>query len=1051
MKKQTYKWLRNVGLSLMGAAILTGCADENFDAPTVGDEVQLTFAVAESPVVTESTRAGKVDNFIDNLHVLIYNNSNNQLVSVQDLGSVGGKEDGGKFSKSVTLGSLSENDTYTFYAITNSSDKVPGIGSNISQLSTKEDNLSGNYISMSGKVVCKKSELTSNDNMIVLHRNVAKLNVTLNAESVGDIPAGFTVTSYSVLNALPITYINAGADNLTAGTGTSPENGVAMDDNRFVYMAPKGVATDLNVLINTNKGWYCVPMSGITDIKPNHHYQVQVKKFLSDGFSSADEAKTAPLANLDVTVIDHSPKVFSLVSTGTHTLGVPESIETRSSSDDEQPLSIKTICKETGNCTSTEKPVVTVTDGADWIKVEGVAIQKNGDNGNNVPEEPSTAVFYEQELKFSPLIGGDYREGKVMVKWGVLTRTVKIRQYSQFNGSALGTFTITSTSAPGSSSINGDNYFDTFLKTKAVGVDETAMCGVDRVQGFHFPMGLRQYKDGSNTTYSYKLTNVKTEYQGGSYVIKLKDGSKFAGKVKINDTTLDDSHTATGTSLNNNGINITWEAGDSWDYIAEDGALIIEVTKGENTTHFSYDLYHTGFFYNPEEESYLVSGTNPSNKFLYYEVIPVETLGKTFYWLDRNIGATAAGMYIENENGVNDMDASETNPFVVGSQGNLYGISNSDGNTLDASYCPPGFRVPTMTEFNSMTNLAAFKTVGDNSPVKNKTYWTAYLQDSNSGRLIHFPKNRYVQAGGTKAGTGNTGYYWTCTQAVGASGSEKGKWWQAVTISGGAASVIRYRAYEGSETDQLAGMSIRAIKDEGSTTETLWSYKLEVDGSVDGGYTHVYLYALVNGSRVPLNNWPGDQITRYSEISKKFDYDFTSYSNYDNVYVILNRVRDSDDSDIELRNKLEASWFSGTGKATPASRGYRVMSGNQTPWQTRVTVPYSGASGDETVTYRIYWYKDDVSNGNYRDRIQYRIGSTGTVSTKVQTGTAYFSGSYRYYVDLTVAKDADLQVRANNSSLNNSWDGSTSTGYKSVKNSSTSVSGQTYNYTNLLY
>ncbi|MDE7431604.1 MAG: hypothetical protein K2N34_06800, partial [Lachnospiraceae bacterium] len=896
MKNKSYKWLSKVGLTLFAASILTGCADDNFSAPSNGDEVLLNFAVAEPTIV--QTRADK-DNDINNVTILVYNSSD-ELVSKQDYDEAVTET---KFYKSFNLSAISsETGTLTFYALTNCKDKLGSIstssaeGKKLSTLQAITDNMSGTALTMSAKVQCAANEITDDANTFVLNRNAAKLSVGI--ADPNEIEPAFQVQSIKVLNALPETYITTAADK---GWGTGNVTTIASGDNNCVYMAPKADAKEISVLIyalyNNTPGWYRSALKGldaedrtktkeIASIEANHYYQLLVNKVVGPGYATEDDAKNAALSNMELVVVDHAPKVMSLISTGTHTLGVPEKLEVNNIKEVEENLIIKTICKEGSTCSVTANPVVTVIEGSDWISINGAVTDGTGDNGDNNPEAPAVGKFWSQSLTIKPLVGGEYREGIVEVKWESLTRTVIIAQSGKFNGSALGTFTINMANNPNEST-KSENYFDTFLKTTTVGVDKEAMCGVERTQGLHFPIGLQSAatdpgNTGTLTTYTYTLNGIKDEFRG-SYKIYLKSGSRFSGKLKVGSETLSGNKTVEGNFDGSTSIEFSLTSA-SWDYIAEPRALVIEVTKGNVTTTFAYDLYQTGFFYKPGTETGRVEGSNIADKYYYYEVISVTANGSTKYWLDRNIGATAAGMYIEDANGANGFPG-ESNPFVSGSQGNLYGISNTANQTLDKQICPPGFRIPTVSEFNNLTASAQFKTVSDKTPVSKAVYWTSYYSDNISNRQIHFPKNRYVQAGGSKVGDGFSGYYWTRSGAIGASGSEVGKWWQAVKISGGAASTIRSRAWEGDNNSSLTGMSIRAVRNS-SVDETLKSYKLQVTG-----YTNVYLYIIdETGTRVPLNNWPGDQILPYNGADETIDYDFNSYVEYSNVFVILNKI-----------------------------------------------------------------------------------------------------------------------------------------------------------------
>lgn len=972
MKTKSYKWLSTVGLTLFGASILTGCADDNFNAPNLSDEITINFALADTPVV--ATRSGVTDNYIDNIVLLVYNSSD-ELINRQDISKKSTVVNDAKFTATVKMTDIREEaGTLTFYAVANDNgvlDDVKTTGSKkaLSDLATLTDDLSGTYLSMSAKVESTAADLQSKD--FELHRNAAKWSVGYAEDH--QIEPGFAVKQFKVGNALPTTFVISAADG-KEGTGTATTfSSIAAND--IIYVAPKTTASDMYVLINatynTIDGWYKVAMKNGFKVEANHKYEVQIKAVTSPGFSTEEEAIKAAPVNMEAEVKDHCPVVYSLSSTGTHTLGTAETIELSNTSVADCNLLIKTVCIEAGTCSNTTLPEVTVVTGEDWISVSGSVVSTS-----TTDDSPNVGKFYSQTLKILPLVGGNERTGKVMVKWGELTRYVEIHQVGVFNGAALGQFTISSKNDP-SGNLDKVEYWSQFLGNDVAGVDEEAMCGTIRNHGLHFPIGLQEEatdpdKTSTLTTYSYTLSNIVENYQG-SYVISLKQGSKFSGKLKVGNTILTASDKANGTFTASTSLDISLTS-SSWDYIAEEGALIVKVTKDEKTTEFAYDLYQTGFFYKPSSEQYRRDGVE-TNKRLYYEVIKSTAGGTTTYWLDRNIGATAAGMYIEDANGADYMsDASS--PFISGSQGGLYGISNEKSKSLDKELVPPGFRVPTASEFTRLTAASSFKTVSEKAPGNNKTYWTSYFNDPTSGRNVYFSKYRMIQSNGYKAGDGNTGYYWTRTEAVGASGDEVGYWWQAVKISGGSASIVRYRNQESGQSG-LTALSVRAVRNT-AVVETVETYGLTVKG-----YTHVYLYTVDDtGSRVPLNNWPGDQITTYNAATANsgnnpYDYDFTAFSKYSNVYVVLNKVNG---------NKVESSWFNGSGEATPGSKGWLIDA-----WSNRVTVPNDEVNDDGTIQYIIYWRKNVA--GSYYNKIDIVDGST----TITRDGANYAShGDYNY-------------------------------------------------------
>ncbi|MBD5292403.1 MAG: hypothetical protein HDS23_04010, partial [Bacteroides sp.] len=96
-----------------------------------------------------------------------------------------------------------------------------------------------------------------------------------------------------------------------------------------------------------------------------------------------------------------------------------------------------------------------------------------------------------------------------------------------------------------------------------------------------------------------------------------------------------------------------------------------------------------------------------------------------------------------------------------------------------------------------------------------------------------------------------------------------------------------------------------------------------------------------------------------------------------------------------------------------------------------------GNSGDNEgdKVYRIAWYKDSPSNGNYRDAVRYRIGgANGSVVATSNDGT-------RFYVDVKASQYTDSDwVELYRSSDNGN-------AYKvDIKNMISTNSGNGYDY-----
>ena len=165
-------------------------------------------------------------------------------------------------------------------------------------------------------------------------------------------------------------------------------------------------------------------------------------------------------------------------------------------------------------------------------------------------------------------------------------------------------------------------------------------------------------------------------------------------------------------------------------------------------------------------------------------------------------------------------------------------------------------------------------------------YWDARYETGNPDQgTVYFPKNG-MWYGGAAAGTGDTGYYWTQTAALGASGDERGYWLQNMQLSGSNASANRYRIFREGEQDPT-GMSVRCVYNS-RVVETSHRYECYVKG-----YTHVFLYYEdAEGGRTYLNTWPGEMISIYdtNALSMYHTFAYESVTDYPELKVVFNLV-----------------------------------------------------------------------------------------------------------------------------------------------------------------
>ena len=417
------------------------------------------------------------------------------------------------------------------------------------------------------------------------------------------------------------------------------------------------------------------------------------------------------------------------------------------------------------------------------------------------------------------------------------------------------------------------------------GINPEAMGGKVRTEGFHAPMS-----DYQQFVYTFTLP-VDDNYADCSWQVEVDEDYK--DKLLFWDG--DASTPGEGsTSLRPKGTGMTGqtftftndllalqEGGD----IKKDAyrygkkAFRIVVTRDGVEETYAYDLYHTGVFnYDDGTSEYRTDGqTDPG--WYYYEVI---LMGRN-YWLDRNLGAKSSAYYSKDTSLGNDDAAGGLYRIAEAPVGGEVNIIS--GKELE-KIAPKGFRVPYMSEFQALTTDSRFRQ--EFVYATGGGYWDARYETGNPDQgTVYFPKNG-MWYGGAAAGTGDTGYYWTQTAALGASGDERGYWLQNMQLSGSNASANRYRIFStGNDEANRTGMSVRCVYNS-RVVETSHRYECYVKG-----YTHVFLYYEdAEGGRTYLNTWPGEMISIYDEkaLSMYHTFAYESVTDYPELKVVFNRV-----------------------------------------------------------------------------------------------------------------------------------------------------------------
>lgn len=916
--------------------------------------MQLTISVPASQTVV--TRGGTVDeNTVENLSVLVFSSKEDgavleqkQQFSETELEDV--TPDGGTVCKRFTVRLTPAKGSKAVYVVANVNLQLENLTADgettladVRKLVTSMETgiLTGEKapFAMSACIETTVPGIALVEKTIPLIRSVAKFTLQIE-EGVNPkfseplIRVWYAQTSGSILTGADVT------DNPTPPALTSmPGRAIAASEGGvplYVYPsqgwnAGSTIRRSCVIVAAKYNGESCYYRVNLVDkegkellIRPNHHYELIVTDVKSPGYATEQEALENSPSGIAVTILDHEPQVFDMVTDGTYELGVSDTIHMASKATEAVTGALYVRCYPSS--ASSEEVSLKVVEGNEWLSAS-----------NTVPSSSNSeedGMLYTYTLTAAANPTGLSRVGKVEVAYHSLKRIVTVVQDDEFLSFELGTIQLAveeyerndEGAITSKTSLSVSNDYWKFIRNKLkdsplFGISAEAMNGLIRTEGFHAPM-----TDYMRFIYTYKLetTNeVVSKYTGWKWEVELADDYK--GKLRFwsgstsntGDGSLDNLPNGTigGSSDTDKYFTFTNELLDivQNEQIVENAyrvgkdAFRIKLTSPDDsqTVTYAYDLYYTGVFQYMDSNSSTnvgrhVVGNTLDSGWYYYEVV---LMGNN-YWLDRNLGAKSSGYYIEEEDGSSFLSGGDW-PFLDDSKGALFSIA-SERSGVDGTYvpsvsdemCPKGFRVPYVSEFAALQADKDFHTELVNQV--GKDYWDAYFDNGQYG-MVRFPRAR-MYSDGVKKGDARAGYYWTRTPALGASGTEEGYWLQFMKFAGANLSAGRYRIKNSSNA--RAGMSLRCVYKSRAREQT---YKVEFYVQ---GYTHVFLYYLPQGGStvddlVPLNPWPGTMLTIKNDASsttptwKPFILEYTGQQEYElsqlrAVFAIV-----SDDGSIE--------------------------------------------------------------------------------------------------------------------------------------------------------
>ncbi len=582
--------------------------------------------------------------------------------------------------------------------------------------------------------------------------------------------------------------------------------------------------------------YYAVQMP---KLEANHRYRVVIEKVPMEGQENTTKAIQNP-GGLSIDFVDDTERIRDIISDGKNVLAVCDTVRLEAGTTEAVTKTLPIKARHEGN----SHPTVTLTkvSGDDgWLSLPAKStynfetISTNAETSNGLfsskVEIPATAQVNkgsEREVVYNVKLDGTDLERTVVflqsanenLKYSdAMSITLKIKR----NG-------VEELSTDYLKFVNPSIASTSSTGIEALGVQPSNNGGRQRNLGLHQPM-----PNGGNVQYIYEITLKTGATLSSTGVTPTSTGNKYT-------YTFTDGTTDYGYKVTPDAISIVY-----------DGAT------------YTLDLYHTGFFYQHE-----ISGTK---NWHYYEVF---TQNSTLHWLDRNLGATSAGMGVRN--GASSVLQSSEWPIVgTKAMGETYTKSEADANKI------PGWNIPSYAQMRSLTTLAGFTVERMSTfPAQTPYYAPSYMYTGTEGSKTvsirsYFPQNM-MYANSAYTGDKASGYYMTTTGA-----GETG-WYQCM---------------------QFTGMNVTSInRDLRSTKMSVrlcaGSYNPSVEdvrytASVKG-YTHVYLYYLnTDGSRTNLTTWPGEQIAMSNDIDRYHLFEITPTMNYnkERLYVIFNTVQNS--------------------------------------------------------------------------------------------------------------------------------------------------------------
>lgn len=517
----------------------------------------------------------------------------------------------------------------------------------------------------------------------------------------------------------------------------------------------------------------------------NHNYIVNVISVNDAGYATEEEAlKAEPENRLKVTVVDDNPEIVDMIACKDYELGVcgTQTVAATNGTDPIiVPITLFTNLKPENTTDNNLYKVEISKDAQSWITSWSPGSQSTTTSPNE--SAPSGTMFVLNLTLTANNKSEEPREGTITITSGDLKRTILIHQEGydfkrdkdrkvvmNYDGTIH------------------DNYFAWLDEMHGVKPSENKVEDQEqtRNQGLHFSVGDNKI---------YYLIPKKL----GDQVVKKSDKISYSEESNYYKVT-----------LNNSTNNF-----DLW--IDEEGFVIKNTEDADHPFTIKYPIYHAGVFGEIKNLGDEQLGETKKGWY-YYGVVKIRvdepsedgkttTPNKTYYMLDRNLGASNSDFYSPGSaNIANDK----------GSIGGYFKISNGkSSNDYINKYVIGNFRVPKGNELEAIANKTEVKPLSTST---GELYNCLRIPTVSSQKdYIYIPISGYYESNSFKdeyhanlwSQSLLSGY-----QGFSSSSNEYGFWYLYLDIYNKIKTITNTRfvqGYDGSSTGRYKAMPIRLI------------------------------------------------------------------------------------------------------------------------------------------------------------------------------------------------------------------------------------------------